>query len=606
MVRRKKREKVKKKEQQEHHEQDACKSFTKLLHVLNSPALIASTLLEAVRMIEIVPPRSITCAESSGENVSSEDDDNSSNSADIILQRVEQERHVQDAKDYLLTAMHHAIPQLADDNWRNSEERLAAVLELGIERCVRDISSKVNRHDTSSWNSMDNIRRREALLEERILSAKNATLVHVKETLYMLIVSRTPHDGSSKKIHQRQYEVYGFDFPVQCIFGMAGLKNLKLRIKQEFGLIYYGTDEMDSLEDVRVHACTRKFTLGDGNANYDLEECSAENPSNHVVYIQINVGDIKSDSSSSTSSYNAPIKRRKRTFQHDSHQFIAVIKPETSVLALAAQMLPSKLSMTPYVLAALSAALCSIDGEKSGDNNYDLLALGDRRIGQLEGSDPHALLHAALSSANKATLGRFAKITETDDRKRLSSDAFAELDTAMTSELVNREDEQKRLDTSTRYGRSIAAQAASIDAHSRGSSSLIATGIAGVVVDHDAAKVRAALESRDKEMGNVGNCSKVEKICWKWSGFSKALPDIRGKEGDRPESSLTRFKCGVVFEGKDVFSGIQALLAAGIAKPPLPDFIRDAPMSSSSMITVNRNNLSAILDAEPIEEVRSS
>lgn len=80
-----------------------------------------------------------------------------------------------------------------------------------------------------------------------------------------------------------------------------------------------------------------------------------------------------------------------------------------------------------------------------------------------------------------------------------------------------------------RYGRSIAAQAVNIHAHTRGSSSLVAAGKSGVVVDHDASKTRLAMENRDKEMGNVGNCTQMEKVCWKWSGFSEALLDVEGK-----------------------------------------------------------------------------
>lgn len=597
MVRRKNGEKAKKKEQ-ELHEQDAYKFLTKLLRALKSPTLVASTLLEAVRIIDIVSPKVLESA-TSGESA---DAGNVSTRLAEVRQQAQQIQHIQVAKDYLLTAMNHAISRLADDNWKNVERRLAIVLEMGIERCLRDISSKVNRHDSSTWNSVDDIRRREALLEERIFSAKNATLVHLKEALLMLILSRTPHAKDSRKFQLLQYEVYGLDFPVRCVAGMAGLKHLKLRMKKDFGLIYYGTDDIDSLEDIRVYACIRDFTVRDASDNDNLKGV-AENPSNHAVYLQINIGDIRGDSTALLS-YTAPSGRKKQAFQQNSHQFTAVLKPETSVVALGAQILPSKLSLTPYVLAALSAALCLADGTNPGNNYEDNLKLGDRLIGKLEGSDPHALLHAALSSSNKAALGRFAKVTETNNGKRLSSDAFAELDTAMTSELINRDEEQKRLRKSARYGRSIAAQAVNIHAHTRGSSSLVAAGKSGVVVDHDASKTRLAMENRDKEMGNVGNCTQMEKVCWKWSGFSEALLDV--EERFRPASQPTPFKCGVVFEGKDVFSGIQALLAAGIAKPPLPDFIRDAPMSSSSIITVNRHILPAALDAEPIAEVRSS
>jgi hypothetical protein len=49
----------------------------------------------------------------------------------------------------------------------------------------------------------------------------------------------------------------------------------------------------------------------------------------------------------------------------------------------------------------------------------------------------------------------------------------------------------------------------------------------------------------------------------------------------------TKFKCGVVMQGADIFGGLRAMMDAGLAKAPLPDFVRDAPMSGSSTITVN-------------------
>lgn len=44
------------------------------------------------------------------------------------------------------------------------------------------------------------------------------------------------------------------------------------------------------------------------------------------------------------------------------------------------------------------------------------------------------------------------------------------------------------------------------------------------------------------------------------------------------------FKCRVVMEGTDVFGGIRKMLEMGVAKSPLPDFIRDAQMMGSTNI----------------------
>jgi hypothetical protein len=40
-------------------------------------------------------------------------------------------------------------------------------------------------------------------------------------------------------------------------------------------------------------------------------------------------------------------------------------------------------------------------------------------------------------------------------------------------------------------------------------------------------------------------------------------------------------------QGIDVFGGLRAMMVAGLANAPLPDFVRDAPMSGSSTIIVN-------------------
>ena len=49
----------------------------------------------------------------------------------------------------------------------------------------------------------------------------------------------------------------------------------------------------------------------------------------------------------------------------------------------------------------------------------------------------------------------------------------------------------------------------------------------------------------------------------------------------------TKFKCGVVMQGTNIFEGLRAMMDAGLAKAPLPGFVRDAPLLGSSTITVN-------------------
>jgi hypothetical protein len=49
----------------------------------------------------------------------------------------------------------------------------------------------------------------------------------------------------------------------------------------------------------------------------------------------------------------------------------------------------------------------------------------------------------------------------------------------------------------------------------------------------------------------------------------------------------TKFKCGIVMQGTNIFEGLRGMMDAGLAKAPLPDFVRDAPMSGSCTFTVN-------------------
>mmetsp|Transcript_15132 Transcript_15132/g.43756 ORF Transcript_15132/g.43756 Transcript_15132/m.43756 type:complete len:85 (+) Transcript_15132:677-931(+) len=54
----------------------------------------------------------------------------------------------------------------------------------------------------------------------------------------------------------------------------------------------------------------------------------------------------------------------------------------------------------------------------------------------------------------------------------------------------------------------------------------------------------------------------------------------------RREESGAKFKCGIVMEGSDVFGGLRALVASGIAKAPLPNYVRDAAATGTKTITV--------------------
>ena len=202
-------------------------------------------------------------------------------------------------------------------------------------------------------------------------------------------------------------------------------------------------------------------------------------------------------------------------------------------------------------------------------NNIFCFLLDKRRIEGLEGTNPYDLLFAALSSDNKTTLGRFATVAEKDQQKTiLDGDAIVQLDKALTGNLINRDDEERRLSNFKRHGRGISSLASNIDS----SSKLIGVGNTGVIVDQDHEIKEKKMVEKDLDMGKAGSTTKLQKIAFKWDGYTSTESEQK-----------IRFKCGVVFEGKDVFAGISFL-----SNGPLPDFVRDAPMSNSAVIDVKK------------------
>ena len=46
-------------------------------------------------------------------------------------------------------------------------------------------------------------------------------------------------------------------------------------------------------------------------------------------------------------------------------------------------------------------------------------------------------------------------------------------------------------------------------------------------------------------------------------------------------------------QGTNVFEGLRAMVNAGLAKAPLPDYVRDAPTVGSATITVDHGSFAA-------------
>ena len=209
----------------------------------------------------------------------------------------------------------------------------------------------------------------------------------------------------------------------------------------------------------------------------------------------------------------------------------------------------------------------------------------DKKIPGFEGTNALNLLHTILSSDNKSTLGRFASITE---RYSLQKGALVQLHQAATCALnESHEVEAKNDQKKEKQGHRINARADYIDKCSNKESSLIAIGEKGVLVDLDKSKNLLRKHERIKNIGDMKSTYKMEKLSFKWSGPTSLLNDKKH----------VNFKCGIVFEGRNVLAGLQTLVDKGVAKAPLPDFIKNAPMTSSGVITVNRTG-SGLRDKE--------
>lgn len=237
-----------------------------------------------------------------------------------------------------------------------------------------------------------------------------------------------------------------------------------------------------------------------------------------------------------------------------------------------------------------------------------------KRFGDWNGTEPLELLHSAQASHDGQAVGRFAHLAAASAQTKKgsmssSSDPLSELHAVSTESLIDRTREKQRLETGKKVGRHAATLEKRVEgATSSASSSLVAiamnqTGGNGnsrsMLVDHSAAVKRNRKRARDEELGAKGDCPRLQRVAWKWTGNTTAAAscwlnndesieeDIAGNNNTVKNLPLTKFKCGVVMEGTNVFEGLRAMVTAGLAQAPLPDFVREAPTLGSSTITVD-------------------
>lgn len=131
-----------------------------------------------------------------------------------------------------------------------------------------------------------------------------------------------------------------------------------------------------------------------------------------------------------------------------------------------------------------------------------------------------------------------------------------------------------------------------------------------LIVNHSKLEKDKCFLSQQNELGNIGDCPRRSRVSWKWIGeFDvSSLPRDQAVTSHRPKQQEQQqeyeamekplhsrhtidFSCGITFEGQNVFQGIQALIAMGYTRSPLPDFIRDAPTIGFDVIEVHHGRL---------------
>jgi hypothetical protein len=209
-----------------------------------------------------------------------------------------------------------------------------------------------------------------------------------------------------------------------------------------------------------------------------------------------------------------------------------------------------------------------------------------QKVGDWSGEEPLELLQAARATRSGQAVGRFVKFAFTDT----VSDPLLEMNKVSTASMLDRTKEQERLLLGAQHGRALAQTAAHVER--RDGAALTAANANGLVVNSSAVLQNDRKRARDSELGKEGDCPRLEKVCWKWTGDTTAAAaawlsdDEEMQEKDSPK---TKFKCALTLEGTDVMEGLRQMMAKGYAKAPLPDFVRNAPTAGSSTIVVSDN-----------------
>ena len=320
------------------------------------------------------------------------------------------------------------------------------------------------------------------------------------EAVNLQVASRTTSVWGKKKI----YEVYHLSAPVS----LAGsLDDIRKNVEMEFRTVFHGGGE--------DHSGCRTYAV-----------MSAANS----LYIQLNIGkhyDFSDERNRATSG-----EKKKKA----DYEFIAIVNSASPIIALTASRAPSRSRLTKFVLTALDAALtqnksattakgimltvcaafCPLSSSTCLYSNSPVLFavvvfidMIPTRVGDWAGQEPQELLASASAVQSGRAVGRFANYAS-----EAVVDPLTELHTAWTASLIDRSAAQKRLEIGAQHGRSTAQLVMNVDAPAE----LVAINDGGMLVDHSAQAKLGRKRARDGQLGREGECPRLQRLCWKWTG----------------------------------------------------------------------------------------
>lgn len=517
-----------------------ARSVARVLRLLNSPRLATEVLLGGLSQVPSSP-----MLKSVQESI--KDTVDSIHEQEGVMKAKEAEHRLSLAMEWAVqnafSRKNTPPPPSSDDDGTGSIQSLplqtTQYKSTTAAALVSDSSTAGGSDQEESTASQQLILPSETTLEQGIAMRKFWAMV--LESLHLQVASRTTKVWGRKKI----YEIYQ-------LTGAALIDDaemLRKTVETEFRTIYHGGGEHQS--GCRTYALKR-------GAQY---------------FVSINIGmwfDLQDERNRSLSG-----ERKKKK----ANEFLAIITPGESLVALTASRAPSRSRFSKFVLAALDAALI-----RKGSRVQDA---SPQRVGDWSGTDPQELLQSAFVAQTGQAVGRFAKFAAED-----IADPLVEMQKASTASMLDRSQEQARLARGAQHGREMAQTAAAVDKNM--DAALVAANSNGVLIDPSAATKRSRKRARDQDLGNAGDCPRLERMSWKWTGETTAAAACWLEDGaTQGELPATKFKCGLVLEGTNVMDGLREMVAAGWAKAPLPDFMRNAPTLGSSTVTVDHGAFAA-------------